>query len=105
MNCMGAAAMVVEGGRAAVAAVMGAEQEHALERANAAIAVFETEARLAGIAYGTRALACIPADAEQTIDALSRLDDLTIVLQPDVDEPVMITRFPSPFCSIPAARC
>jgi nucleotide-binding universal stress UspA family protein len=80
---MSAVGMVVEGGSAAVAAVMGVEQERALERANAAIAVFEVEARLAKIAYGTRAIAAIPADAEQTIGALSRLYDLTIVLQPE----------------------
>lgn len=80
---MGAIGMVAEGGGAAVAAVMGFEQERALERANAAIAVFEVEARLAKIAYGTRALAAIPVEAEQTIGALSRLYDLTVVLQPE----------------------
>ena len=82
---MGAAGMIVEGGGAAVAAVIGAEQERAQERADAAIAVFETEARLAKIAYGTRTLACIPAEAGQTIEALSRLYDMTIVLQPEGD--------------------
>jgi len=80
---MSAVGMVVEGGSAAVAAVMEVEQERALERANAAIAVFEVEARLAKIAYGCRAIAAIPADAEQTIGALSRLYDLTVVLQPE----------------------
>ena len=80
---MSAVGMVVEGGSAAVAAVMGVEQERALERANAAIAVFEVEARLAKIAYGSRAIAAIPVDAEQTIGALSRLYDLTVVLQPE----------------------
>src|SRR3954470_1192929 len=74
---MSAVGMVVEGGGAAVAAVMGVEQERALERANAAIAVFEVEARLAKIAYGSRAIAAIPVDAEQTIGALSRLYDLS----------------------------
>ena len=69
---MSSAGMVVGGGSAAVAAVMGIEQERALERANAAISVFEVEAKLAKIAYGTRALAAIPADADQTIGALSR---------------------------------
>jgi nucleotide-binding universal stress UspA family protein len=80
---MSAVGMVVEGGSAAVAAVMGAEQERAQERANAAIAVFEVEARLAKIAYGTRTLTAVPADAEQTVGALSRLYDLTVVLQPE----------------------
>jgi len=79
---MSAAGMIVEGGGAAVAAVMGAEQERAQERADAAIAVFEIEAKLAKIAYGTRTLAVIPAEAGQTIGALARLYDMTIVLQP-----------------------
>ena len=76
-------AMVAEGGSAAVAAVMGFEQEHALERANAAISVFEAEARVAGITYSARAMAAIPADAGETIGTLSRLYDLTIVSQPN----------------------
>ena len=80
---MSAAGMIVEGGGAAVAAVMGAEQERAHERANAAIAAFEIEAKLAKIAYGTRTFAAIPAEAGQTIGALARLYDMTIVLQPD----------------------
>jgi hypothetical protein len=79
--------MVAEGGGAAVAAVMGYEQDRALERANAAISVFEVEAKLAQIAYGTRALAAIPADAEETIGRLSRFYDLTIVSQPDPSFP------------------
>ena len=80
---MSAVGMVVEGGSAAVAAVMGAEEERAQERANAAISVFETEARLAGIEYGTRTLTGVPADAEQEIGMLSRLYDMTILLQPE----------------------
>jgi nucleotide-binding universal stress UspA family protein len=80
---MSAVGMVMEGGSAAVATVMDVEERRALERANAAIAVFEVEARLAKISYGTRALAAIPADADETIGNLSRLYDLTIVLQPD----------------------
>jgi nucleotide-binding universal stress UspA family protein len=80
---MSAAGMIVEGGGAAVAAVMGAEQQHAQERADAAIAAFEIEARLANIAYGIRTLATIPAEAGQIIGALCRLYDMTIVPQPD----------------------
>jgi len=59
------------------------EQDRARERANAAMSVFEVEAKLAKITYGTRVLAAIPADAEQTIGSLARLYDLTVVLQPD----------------------
>lgn len=80
---MSSIGMVAEGGSAAVAAVMGVEQERAQERANAAISVFEAEAKLAGIAYGKRTIASIPAEAEQTVGALARLYDLTVVLQPD----------------------
>jgi nucleotide-binding universal stress UspA family protein len=80
---MGAVGLMVEGGGAAVAAVMGEEQHRALDRANAAIAVFETEARLAKISYGVRSLAAIPAEAGMTIGALARLYDLSIALQPD----------------------
>ena len=53
---------------------MGYEQERALERANAAISVFEVEAKLARIAYGTRALAAIPA---RTMRPLARLRGFT----------------------------
>lgn len=80
---MGTIGMVAEGGGAAVAAVMGDEQERALERANAALSVFEVEARLAKIAYGIRSIAAAPAEAGETIATLARLYDMTIVLQPD----------------------
>lgn len=80
---MGAVGMMVGGVGAAVAAMVGAEQERAMERANAAISVFEVEARLAEIPYGTRALAAIPAEAGETISALARLYDLSVVLQPE----------------------
>jgi len=80
---MSAVGMVVEGGAAAVASVMEVEEDRALERAKAAITVFEVEAKLAKITYGTRVFAAIPADAEETIGTLARLYDLTVVLQPD----------------------
>jgi nucleotide-binding universal stress UspA family protein len=75
--------MVVDGYGAAVAAVMDVEHERALERADAAISVFEIEAKLANVAYGTRTLAAIPAEAGNTMGALARLYDLTVVLQPE----------------------
>lgn len=80
---VGAVGMVMEGGGAAVVAAANFEAERAQERADAAISVFEAEARLAGIEYGTRTLVAIPADAEQDMSALSRLYDMTIVLQPE----------------------
>jgi nucleotide-binding universal stress UspA family protein len=84
---MSAAGMVVEGGGAAVAAVMGLEHDRAMERADAAISVFEIEAKLANIAYGTRSLAALPAEAEETMGELARLYDLAVVLQPEPYHP------------------
>ena len=83
MNRWARVGMLVGSGGAAVAAVVGAEQERAQERADAAISVFEVEAKLAEIAYGVRSLAAIPAEAGETIGVLARLYDMTIVLQPD----------------------
>ena len=80
---MGAVGMVVEGGSAAVAAVMGVESERAQERADAAISIFEIEAKLANISYGTRTLLAIPAEAEEAVGELARLYDLTVLLQPE----------------------
>ena len=72
-------------GAAAVAAVFDLERERALARANAALAVFETEARNAGIAYRCQALTAVPVEAFATLGAMARLYDLSIVLQPDPD--------------------
>lgn len=80
---MSAAGMVVDGYGAAVAAVMDVEHERALERADAAISVFEIEAKLANVAYGTRTFAAIPAEAGDTMGELARLYDLSVVLQPE----------------------
>ena len=76
--------LAVDGG-AAVAAVFEIERERALARANAALAIFETEARNAGISYGLRALTDLPAEAAATVSTSARLYDLTIVLQPKSD--------------------
>jgi nucleotide-binding universal stress UspA family protein len=74
--------LAIDGG-AAVAAVFEIERERALERANAALAVFEAEARNAGIAYETQALTGIPYETTAEISAAARLCDLSIVLQPE----------------------
>ncbi len=79
-EAMSSAGLVVEAG-ANVAAIMEIEHERALERAEAAISVFGAEAKLAKIAYETKALAATPVDAERTIGELARLYDLTVVLQ------------------------
>ena len=70
-------------GGAAVASITEFEQERALARANAALAVFEAEARNARISFRCQALASVPFEASPSLSALARLHDLTIVLQPD----------------------
>lgn len=61
------------------------ERELALARANAALAVFETEARNAGITYGLQALTDLPGEAASAVSAAAWLHDLTIALQPEPD--------------------
>lgn len=61
------------------------EQRKALERADAALAVFEVEAKLAGIPYNHRSVSALPVEAADIICAASRLYDLSVVLQPDLD--------------------
>jgi nucleotide-binding universal stress UspA family protein len=70
-------------GAAAAAAVFEIERERALARANAALAIFEAEARNVGIDYHCQALTAVPADAFVRLGAMARLYDLTIVPQPD----------------------
>jgi nucleotide-binding universal stress UspA family protein len=77
-----AASLVAEGG-AAVAAVMELEHGRALERADAAVSVFEGEARLAEISYAMRALTASPFEVAEMMGTLARLYDLTVVLQPE----------------------
>ncbi len=76
--------LAVDGG-AAVAAIFEVERERALVRANDALAVFEAEARNAGISYSLKALTGLPGEGAATVGASARLYDLTIVLQPDSD--------------------
>jgi nucleotide-binding universal stress UspA family protein len=72
-------------GAAAVAAIYEVEHESASARANAALAVFEVEARHAGIPYGLQPLTGGPAEIAATVGTLARLYDLTVVLQPEPD--------------------
>jgi nucleotide-binding universal stress UspA family protein len=78
------AAYVMEGG-AALASVFELERERAVTRAAAALDVFETEAKTAGISYACRALGAFPAEAAAALGAAARLYDLTVVLQPETD--------------------
>ncbi|MDE5443002.1 universal stress protein [Bradyrhizobium sp. CSA207] len=76
------AAYVMEGG-AAVAAVFEMERERAVERAEAALAVFKIEAANAGISHACHPLGAIPVDAAGSLGEMARLHDLCVVLQPD----------------------
>ncbi|MBR0908168.1 MULTISPECIES: universal stress protein [Bradyrhizobium] len=76
------AAYVMEGGGAA-AAVFELERERAMERAEAALAVFRSEAVRAGIRHACHPLGSIPIDAAGTLGEMARLHDLSIVLQPN----------------------
>jgi nucleotide-binding universal stress UspA family protein len=70
---------------AAVAAVYELEHESATARTDAALAVFETEARIAGITYSVRPFIGNQAETAATVGRLARLYDLTVVLQPEPD--------------------
>ncbi|WP_213770535.1 universal stress protein [Bradyrhizobium sp. dw_78] len=73
----------VADGAAAMAAVYDIERERAMERANSAMAEFNTAAAKAGISYSCRALTASPNEAWTIAGGAARLHDLTIVLQPD----------------------
>jgi nucleotide-binding universal stress UspA family protein len=75
-------ALAVDGG-AAVAAVFEIERERALARANAALAIFEAEARNAGISYRCHPLTGTAGEAGAIVGAMARLHDLSVVQQPD----------------------
>jgi nucleotide-binding universal stress UspA family protein len=74
--------LVAEGG-AAVAAIFEAEREKAIERANAALAVFEAEATRAGLTHSSRAIGALQGEAAAIVGTTSRLYDLTVVPQPE----------------------
>src|SRR3954452_19205441 len=84
---------VAEGG-AAVAASLQFEYESATERAEAAIRVFETEAKHARINYGTYALSGAINEVVGRIDAAARLYDLIIASQADPDCDTFDNRLP-----------
>ena len=70
---------------AAVGAGFEAERERATERAATALAIFETEARNARIAYASHPTADFAASAAVSIGAAARLYDLAIVPQPEAE--------------------
>lgn len=73
------------GGGVAVAAVFEMEHESARQRADAALSVFNAEARNAGIGYSLKAITGAMYDTAAQIAVMSRLADLAIVLQPDYE--------------------
>jgi nucleotide-binding universal stress UspA family protein len=76
--------LVAEGG-AAVAAIFEVEREKALERAHAALAVFEAEARQAGLIHASRAISALQGEAAAILGTTARLYDLTVVAQPEFE--------------------
>ncbi|MCP3468032.1 universal stress protein [Bradyrhizobium sp. CCGUVB23] len=75
---------VAEGG-AAIASSLQFEYERALERADAALRIFEVEAKNAKIAYGKYALSESIAETISRVGAAARLHDLTVVSQGNSD--------------------
>src|SRR5262249_33973085 len=75
---------IAEGG-GGVAAISKVEHEKALERAHAALGVFEADARRAGIAYSCRAFTELQAEAAAIVGATARLYDLSVVAQPEFE--------------------
>jgi nucleotide-binding universal stress UspA family protein len=75
---------VAEGG-VAMAPLFEAQHTRALEAANAALAVFEVEAKAAGVKYKSRAVGASFAEAAAIVSANARLSDLTVVSQPEPD--------------------
>jgi len=71
---------VAEGG-SAVASIFEVEHERAMERAYAALGVFEVEAKGAQISHGSRAVGGTFAEVVAMIGAAARLYDLTVVSQ------------------------
>jgi nucleotide-binding universal stress UspA family protein len=61
------------------------ERLRAMERAETAINVFESEVRKTRLAYTCRTMSAIPAEAAPFASAAARLHDLTIVSQPDFE--------------------
>lgn len=84
---------VAEGG-AAVASSLQFEYERALERANAALDVFEVEAKNAHVSYGRYALSGTFAEIVSRVAEAARLHDLTIVSQGDPDHETFDNQLP-----------
>lgn len=84
---------VLEGG-AAMAPLLEAQHERALERARTALAVFEFEAKAAKIAFSCRAMGGSFAEAADILGGAARLSDLTIVSQSEPTDAVFDNMMP-----------
>ncbi|WP_426408508.1 universal stress protein [Bradyrhizobium ganzhouense] len=84
---------VAEGG-AAVASIFEVEHERALERAEAALRVFEVEAKNAEIGHSTRPLIGTFAEIASVAGAASRLYDLTVVSQGEPERDTFDNQLP-----------
>jgi len=67
----------------------------AMERGEAAMRVFELEAKKAGISYNCRTISAIPAEAISIAGGVARLHELTIALQPDSECDTFDSRLPT----------
>ena len=74
--------LAAEGG-AAVASLFEVEGEKARGRAQAALAVFEAEAKRAGLVHSSRAISALQGEAAAILGATARLYDLAVVSQPE----------------------
>lgn len=75
---------LAEGG-AAVASFVQLDYERAVERAQVALSVFETEAKGAELSYNSHALVGTFGEVVATVAAMARLHDLTVVSQGEPD--------------------
>jgi nucleotide-binding universal stress UspA family protein len=84
---------VAEGG-AAVASLLDVEHERALERAEAALRIFEIEAANARISHHGRAVSGTFAEVTSTVGAAARLHDLIVVSQAEPDRDTFDNQLP-----------
>ncbi len=84
---------VAEGG-AALAPAFEAERERALERAEAALRIFEVEAKTAEVSFGGRAVSGSFGEVMARVGAAARLHDLTVVSQAEADHGTFDNRLP-----------
>lgn len=81
-------------GSAAVAAIYEADRELALERARAALRLFEFEAKAAGISYECRTTSGTFFEVASMLGPTARLHDLTIVSQADSEHSTFDNQIP-----------